>query len=37
MERDETSPYWGRALVLAIAVGASGWVGLIWAVMRVIR
>jgi len=37
IERDETSPYWGIALILAMAVGASFWVGLIWAVMRMIR
>ena len=34
MERDETSPYWGVALVLAIASGASFWAALIWAVIR---
>jgi hypothetical protein len=33
-ERDETSPYWGIALILAMAVGASFWVALLWAVMR---
>jgi len=37
VEADETSPYWGIALILAMAVGASFWVALIWAVMRVIR
>jgi len=34
MERDETSPYWGFALALAVGVGASFWVGIIWAVIR---
>ena len=34
MERDETSPYWGFALVLAMAAGASFWAGIIWAVIR---
>jgi len=37
MERDETSPYWGLALVLAMALGVSIWVGLAWVVMRIIR
>jgi hypothetical protein len=37
IERDEMSPYWGFALVLAMAVGASFWVALIRTVMRLIR
>ena len=37
MDRDETAPSWGLALLLAMAAGASFWVGLIWAVMPVIR
>jgi hypothetical protein len=37
MERDETTPFWGLAPILAMATGASFWVGLIWAVMPVIR
>ena len=36
-ERNETSPYWGLVLVLAMAVGVSIWVALIWAVTRMIR
>ena len=34
IERDETSPNWGFALILAMAVGASFWGALIWVVMR---
>ena len=37
MEPDETSPYWGFALVLAMAVSVSFWVALFWAAMRMIR
>ena len=36
-ERDEPSPYWGLALVLAMALGLSIWVGFAWVVMRIIR
>jgi hypothetical protein len=36
-ERDETSPYWGLALLLAMAVSVSIWGALIWGVMRMIR
>jgi hypothetical protein len=37
MDRDEASPYWGVALVLAVGAGASIWAGLIWAVLRMIH
>ena len=36
MERDGKSPYCGFALVVALAAGVSIWVGLIWAVVRMI-
>jgi hypothetical protein len=36
-ERDETSPYWGLALLLAMAVSVSIWGALIWGVLRMIR
>ena len=36
-ERDETSPYWGLALLLAMAVSVLIWAALIWGVMRMIR